>query len=72
MKETKIKMDLMEYKSITENHQQKMASYVNTMERFERRFDSKIKQAKIYPTWAVVVFIIAVLFGAGGIVLFLS
>lgn len=60
---TKIKMDLVEYKSIIEIHQRQMTSCLNTIESFENRFESKIKQAKIYPTWAVVVFIASVLFG---------
>lgn len=57
---TKIKMDLVEYKSIIEIHQQQMTSCLNTIESFENRFESKIKQAKIYPTWAVVVFIVVI------------
>ena len=60
---TKIKMDLTEYKSIIEIHKQQMASHKNGLERFENRFNSKIKQAKIYPTWAVIVFIIALIVG---------
>ncbi len=60
---TKIKIDLTEYKSIIEAHQQKMASHLDTIERFENRFDYKIKHAKMYPTWAIIVFVIAILFG---------
>ena len=67
LKDTKIKMDLKEYKSIIEKHEQKIESHTKAIERFESRFDRKIKQAKIYPTWAVVVFIMAVLFGIGAI-----
>ncbi len=59
---TKIKMDVVEYKTIFVAHQKQMASYINSMERFESRFESKIKEAKIYSTWAVVVFVMAVLF----------
>ena len=58
---TKIKMDVVEYKTIIEAHQKQMASHLNRMERFESRFESKIKEAKIYSTWAVVVFVMAVL-----------
>ena len=58
---TKIKMDVSEYKSIIEEHQQQMAIHKDTLERFEGRFNAKIEQAKIYPTWAVVVFIVCVL-----------
>jgi len=71
LKDTKIKIDLTKYKSMIEKHEQKMDSHTKAIERFESRFENKIKQAKIYPTWAVVVFIISVLFGAGSI-LFIS
>ena len=60
---TKIKMDVTEYKSIIEEHQQQMAIHKDTLERFESRFNDKINEAKIYPTWAVVMFIINILFG---------
>jgi len=62
LKDTKIKMDLTKYKAIIEKHEQKMESHTRAIERFESRFESKIKQAKIYPTWAVIIFIIAMLF----------
>jgi len=58
---TKIKMDVSEYKSIIEVHQKQMAIHKDTLERFESRFNAKIEQAEIYPTWAVVVFIVCVL-----------
>ncbi|MFI1770202.1 DUF6730 family protein [Thalassobellus citreus] len=58
LKETKIKMDISEYKSIIESHQQQMKFHKETLEGFEIRFNNKINQAKMYPTWAVVVFII--------------
>ena len=48
-----------------------MDSHTKAIERFESRFENKIKQAKIYPTWAVVIFIISVLLSIGSIV-FLS
>ena len=63
LKDTKIKMDLKEYRFIIESHHQKMASHLYKMERIEDRIDNMIKEAKIYPNWAVAVFIIAILFG---------
>ncbi len=65
---TKIKMDVSEYKSIIEEHQQQMAIHKDILDRFEGRFNAKIEQAKIYPTWAVVVFIVTLLFGFCSIV----
>ncbi|WP_445737282.1 DUF6730 family protein [Mariniflexile sp.] len=58
---TKIKMDVSEYKSIIEVHQKQMVIHKDILDRFEGRFNAKIEQAKIYPTWAVVVFIVCVL-----------
>ncbi len=63
LKGIKIKMDLAEYKSIIETHQQEMASHLESINSIERRFENQIKKAKIYPTWAVVVFIVGILFG---------
>ncbi|MDD7885492.1 hypothetical protein [Flavivirga sp. 57AJ16] len=40
-----------------------MADLINAFERFESRFDNKIKNDKIYPNWAFVVFITVMLFG---------
>tara|TARA_R110002072_G_scaffold142396_1_gene287726 strand:+ start:69 stop:383 length:315 start_codon:yes stop_codon:yes gene_type:complete len=60
LNETKVKMDLSEYKTMLFSHQKEMASHLKAIERFENRFNNKINQAKIYPNWAVVVFIIAI------------
>lgn len=57
---TKIKMDVTEYKATIEAHQKQMTSHLNRMEGFESRFENKIKEAKIYPNWAVVVFIVSI------------
>ncbi|XMO88040.1 DUF6730 family protein [Algibacter sp. AS12] len=67
LKNTKIKMDFSEYKSINEAHQQKIADHLKSIERFESRFENKIKAAKIYPTWAVAAFIIALLIAISSI-----
>ena len=66
---TKIKMDISEYKDIIDKHKLKMENHLNALKSFENRFESRIMQAKIYPTWALVVFIMTVLFGVGSIIL---
>jgi chromosome segregation ATPase len=63
LKDTKIRMDLSEYKSIIESHKQEMETHLNALKSFENRFEKQLKHAKIYPTWAVVVFIVSLLFG---------
>lgn len=65
LESTKIKMDVAEYKTIIESHKQQMASHVNSMERFENWFNKKIEDPKIYPTWAVVLFIVCMVFTVG-------
>jgi len=68
LKDTKIKIDLIEYKSIIEKHQQKMRSHLNAIGHFEKRFEDQLKSAKIYPNWAVIVFLISLLFGIGAMI----
>ncbi|GAA3552565.1 DUF6730 family protein [Snuella lapsa] len=61
LKMTKLKMDLTEYKSIIQSHQNHMDKHQKVIEQFEERFNEKIRKAKIYPNWAVVIFIICVI-----------
>lgn len=68
IKETKIKMDLTEYKTIIESHQKQMTSCIRAIKDFENRFENRIKKAKIYPNWAVVVFVVSLMMGIGGVV----
>ena len=65
LKTTKLKMDLIEYKSIIESHQNQMNKHQRAIEQFEERFNEKIREAKIYPNWAVVIFIICVIVSVG-------
>ena len=60
---TKIRLDVTEYKSIIENHEQKMNDQIKSQELFESWFKSLLKTAKVYPNWAVIVFILSLLFG---------
>lgn len=59
--DTKVQIDVSEYKTIIKEHQQQMQSHLNEIKGFERRFNSKINDAKIYPTWAVVIFVLSIL-----------
>ncbi|WP_027126174.1 DUF6730 family protein [Gelidibacter mesophilus] len=68
LKETKIKMDIMEYKTLIQSHQEQLISNIKAIERFENHFNTTIKQAKIYPNWAVVVFMVSLVLGGGAVV----
>ena len=59
--DTKIQIDVSEYKTIIKEHKQQMQSHLNEIKLFERRFNDKINDAKIYPTWAVIVFILSLI-----------
>ncbi|MDX5586039.1 MAG: hypothetical protein QNK20_14185 [Aureibaculum sp.] len=59
---TKIRLDVTEYKSIIENHEQKMNDQIRSQELFESWFKSLLKTAKVYPNWAVIVFLITFIF----------
>lgn len=65
LRDTKIKMDLIEYKASIETHQQQMASHLEAMQGFQNHFDIKIEQAQIYPKWAVVLFIVSLVLNVG-------
>ncbi len=69
LNDTKIKMDLSEYKTMIFSHQKEMASHLKAIEHFENRFNNKINQAKIYPNWAVVVFISCIVVSVGLVIL---
>lgn len=58
---TKLKIDLADFRSMVEDHKRHMEEHKRILETFEYRFNSKIKEAKIYPTWAVIVFIVCLI-----------
>jgi len=60
---TKIRVNLAEYNSIIKEHEQRMKELINSQEQFENRIKSLLKNAKVYPIWAVIIFIITFIFG---------
>ena len=64
---TKVRIDLKEYKSIIESHQQKIEAAINSQKLFLNQFENQLKNAKIYPNWAVIVFIISILISVGSL-----
>ncbi len=65
LKSTKLKVDFSDYLYSMESHKSQMEKQKDAMEQFERWFGNRISGAKIYPTWAVVVFILSVLITIG-------
>jgi len=62
---TTVKFDLVEFKAIKQELVRELSIHKNTQERFNSRFEAQIKKAKVYPNWAVIVFITALLLSFG-------
>ena len=64
---TTVKFDLVEFKAIKQELIGEFSIHKNTQERFNLRFENQIKNAKVYPNWAVIVFIGTLLLSFGSI-----
>ncbi|MCB0536491.1 MAG: hypothetical protein KDE33_03085 [Bacteroidetes bacterium] len=58
---TKLKVDVQELRSLLQEHESKMKYTLDSQERIYNRFEGLLKNAKIYPTWAVIVFVVSLL-----------
>ncbi len=61
LKSTKLKVDFSQYLYSMKSHKSQMENNIEAIKQFERWFENRIAEAKIYPTWAVVAFILSVL-----------
>ena len=60
---TKLKVDVKELRSLLQEHERNMKYNLESQERVYNRFEGFLKNAKIYPTWAVIVFIVSLILG---------
>tara|TARA_R110000868_G_scaffold259094_1_gene516823 strand:- start:78 stop:524 length:447 start_codon:yes stop_codon:yes gene_type:complete len=58
---TKIEVDLKELKPIIADHESAMNSSKQHQEHYLNRLDTLLKNAKVYPKWAVITFMVMVL-----------
>lgn len=58
---TKLKADIHELRSLLQEHEKKIDRTLDSQERIYKRFEELLKNARIYPTWAVVVFVSSLL-----------
>jgi hypothetical protein len=63
LKATKLKVDVQELRSLLQEHERKIERVLDSQERIFERFEGLLKNARIYPNWAVVVFIVSLLIG---------
>jgi len=71
LQSTKISIDIKEYKSLLESHHNQVKDVLNSQEQLYNRYEKLLKNAKIYPNWAVIVFVVSLLFGVGSTFYFL-
>jgi len=58
----KVSIDIRELKALLNSHQREIKAVLNSQERILNRYEKLLTEAKIYPNWAVVVFIVSLLF----------
>lgn len=67
IRKAKIALDLRELKELLLNHEQELKNQTSTVQEVNRHFENLIKEAKIYPKWAVILFIVSLILNALGI-----
>jgi len=59
IREAKIGIDLTELKSVLSNHEMVLKNQNSGVQDTYRKFANLMKEAKIYPKWAVILFIVS-------------
>lgn len=68
IKDVKISIDLKEIKAVLKEHSKQLESQREHQERFYNRMESLFQTAGVYPKWAVITFIVAILLSAASLV----
>lgn len=68
IKDVKISIDLKEIKSFLKEHGRQLESQKEQQERFYNRMESLFQTAGVYPKWAVITFIVAILLSVASLV----
>ena len=66
----KVGIDIRELRALLHSHQHDIKAVLNSQERVYNRFENLLENAKIYPNWAVIVFIVSLIFGIGSTLYF--
>jgi len=61
VQDAKITIDLTELKSVLSNHEMVIKNQNSTVQETYSKFANLMKQAKIYPKWAVILFIVSLM-----------
>ena len=71
VQDTKISIDLTELKSVLSNHEMVLKNQISNLHEKYNKFEKLLKEAKIYPTWAVVLFIVSLVLNCIGVTIIL-
>jgi uncharacterized coiled-coil protein SlyX len=61
IREAKISIDLTELKSVLSNHEMVLKNQNADVQETYNKFANSLKEAKIYPKWAVILFIVSLM-----------
>lgn len=67
---TKLKVDTRELRFLLQEHERKIERTLDSQERVFNRFEDLLKNARIYPTLAVIVFIVSLVMNLGLLIYF--
>lgn len=68
LKDVKLSIDLKEIKSVLTEHGKQLETQKEQQERFYNSMESLFQTAGVYPKWAVISFIVAILFSVASLV----
>jgi len=71
IQDAKISIDLTELKSVLSNHEMVITNQNTTVQETYSKFSNLMKQAKIYPKWAVILFIVSLVLNFIGVAILL-
>lgn len=66
IQEAKITIDLIELRSVLSNHEKVLKNQNATVQETYSKFANLMKEAKIYPKWAVILFIVSLIMNCIG------
>lgn len=68
IKDLKVAIDLSEIKPLLEEYNKELKRQSELQERQYRRFETLFKKAGVYPKWAIIIFILAILISIASLV----
>lgn len=65
--QTKVEMDSTEFKNLTNRQHQQLESFERQLSSYYHKYDDRLKNAGVYPKWAVITFVASLILCFSGI-----